>query len=127
MAFKYKTVARKKPGDPASTPKYYPSPVYSGNTTLRQLARKIAEISTVSSIDTLAVLEALLQLLPEELIEGKIVKLGDFGTFRLMLRGEGKEDESEVSASSVKKASVYFRPSAVFSDIATKIKYEKAK
>lgn len=127
MAFKFKTVARKKPGDPASTPKYYLSPVYSGNTTLRQLAKRIAEISTVSSIDTLAVLEALLQLIPEELAEGKIVKLRDFGSFRITLRSEGKETEAEVSGDAVKKASVYFRPSTLFSDISTKVKYEKSK
>lgn len=125
MAFKFKPVARKNPSDLTAAPKYYPSPVYSGNVTLRQLARKIAEISTASSIDTLAVLEAFLLLIPEELIEGRIVKLGDFGSFRMTLRGEGVENEEDVTGSKVKKASVYFRPSTVFSDISSKVKYVK--
>lgn len=122
MAFKFKAVARKNPGDPAAAPKFYPSPVYSGNTTIRQLAKKISDISTVSSIDTLAVLEAFLQLIPEELINGQIVKLGDFGSFRLTLRGEGTETADALSSNQITKASVYFRPSKEFSDIANKIK-----
>jgi len=34
---------------------------------------------------TMAVLEGLLQIIPEEIMNGKIIKLGDFGTFKTTL------------------------------------------
>ena len=86
MSTKYTVIARRKPGDPTAPEKYYPSVKSSGRITLRQLSKQIAEISTVSSVDTLAVLEALLTLIPREISNGNIVNLGDFGTFRLRIQ-----------------------------------------
>ena len=46
------------------------------------IAKSINGISTVSSVDTAAVLEAFLTVVPEKLAEGNIVEWGDFGSFR---------------------------------------------
>ena len=46
MTVKYNVVARRKPGDPVEASKYYPNVKSSGRVTLRQLAQRIAEIST---------------------------------------------------------------------------------
>jgi len=62
---------------------------------------------TVSSADTLAVLESMLTVIPEELAEGNIVELGDFGSFSrkntgmiwLRSSAEGAEEMEKVSAS----------------------------
>jgi len=51
---------RANPRDPQAAKKFYAIASSDGEVTLRQLAERIAEISTVSSIDTLAVLESLL-------------------------------------------------------------------
>lgn len=126
MAFKFKAIPKKNPQDQAAPAKYYASPVYSGNVTIRQLAKKIADISTVSSIDTLAVLEAFLQLIPEEMADGNIVRLRDFGTFRISVSSEGVEDASKLMSSHIKKTRVLFRPSQEFSEITSKVKYIKS-
>jgi len=46
-----------------------------------EIAAEIAKMSTVSTIDAIAVLEAFKQVIPQHLADGKIVRLGDFGTF----------------------------------------------
>lgn len=60
MAIKFKMMERANPRDPQAAKKHYAIAYSDGEVTLRQLAERIAEISTVSSIDTLAVLESLL-------------------------------------------------------------------
>ena len=60
MSIKFKIMERANPRDPQAAKKFYAIASSDGEVTLRQLAERIAEISTVSSIDTLAVLESLL-------------------------------------------------------------------
>ena len=56
---------------------------------MRGLAKRISDISTVSSVDVMAVLEALFQVVPGELADGRIVRCGDFGSFSTTLQSEG--------------------------------------
>ncbi len=57
---------------------------------MRELARGIAEISTLSELDMIVALEELILAIPQYLAEGKIVRLGDFGTFRLILNSAAR-------------------------------------
>ena len=97
----------------------------SGKTTLRQLAQKIANISTVSSIDVIAVLEALLQVVPEELAEGNIVQLGELGNFSIRIKGEGAPTEEEFNSSMITKAFMRFTPGKIVKNTLTTLDYEK--
>ncbi len=81
MSVKYNIVERGNPSDTSAPKKYYPSAVASGKTSLRAVAKRAAEMSTVSMPDTVAVIEALLVIIPDEMGKGNIVKLGDFGSF----------------------------------------------
>ncbi len=81
MSATYNVIARGNPGDANAPKKYYPSFKSNGRVTLRQLPKQIAEISTVSSVDTMAVLEALLTIIPREIAAGNIIQLGEFGSF----------------------------------------------
>ena len=81
MTVKFNVVERGNPSNPAAPKKFYPSIESSGRKTMRQLAGQISQISTVSSVDTMAVLEGLLTIIPQELSAGNIVELGDFGNF----------------------------------------------
>ena len=69
-------MTKKSPGDPE---KYYSQTKSNGDVDLRQLSTQIADISTVCTIDTMAVLEALVKVVPQNIADGKIVRLGDFG------------------------------------------------
>lgn len=125
MAIKYKTVARKNPGDQTAPPKYYAQAVSSGKTTLRQMAKIISDISTVSSIDTMAALEAFLHTIPQEMADGRIVKLGDFGSFSVTISSEGVENEADFTVSKIKKYSVRFRPGKLFKEAIDNAGYQK--
>ncbi|MFZ5820302.1 MAG: DNA-binding protein, partial [Chloroflexota bacterium] len=48
MSVKYNVVERGNPSNPDAPKKYYPSITSSGRKTLRQLADRVADISTVS-------------------------------------------------------------------------------
>jgi predicted histone-like DNA-binding protein len=125
MAVKYTVVARGKPGDPEAPKKYYPMVKSTGKTTLRDLAERVAEISTVSSVDVVAVLEAFLTIVPRELADGNIVNLGDFGTFRLRVRSEGADSEEEVTARNIIQAFARFRPGKRFKETLDNASFEK--
>lgn len=119
-------ITRRKPGDPTAPEKYYPSLKSSGRVTLRQLSKQIAEISTVSSVDTMAVLEALLTLIPREIANGNIVNLGDFGSFRLRIQSEGSDRSEEVTANNIKNVLPRFIPGKEFKQALNTTQFTKA-
>jgi nucleoid DNA-binding protein len=51
----------------------------------------IARMSTISTADTMAMLEAFLTVVPDLLTEGKIVELGEFGTFPSAFRATARQ------------------------------------
>lgn len=126
MSAKYNVVARGNPQNPEAPKKYYASFTSSGKITIRQLAEQIANISTVSSIDTLAVLEAFLQVLPKELANGNIVNLGEFGSFRLTIKSEGSETPEAVTVHNITRVTSQFRPSKEFKKVIENTEFKKA-
>jgi predicted histone-like DNA-binding protein len=82
--------------------------------TLRDFARRISRESTVSSMDAMAVLEGLLQIIPDEIANGKIIKLGDFGTFRSTISSEPAVSIEAFHVSKIKGLNVRFRPAKEF-------------
>ncbi len=126
MSVKYTAVARGDPRDPQAPKKYYPRVKSSGQVTVRQLAQRIADISTVSTVDTIATVEALLVVVPQELAEGRTVKLGDLGTFSLRVRGEGADTPEGVTVNSIIKAAIAFRPGKRFKEVLARLSFERA-
>lgn len=126
MTAKYNVIARGNPSNPAAPKKHYASFISSGKMTLRQLAKQIASISTVSSIDTLAVLEAFLQVIPQQLAEGNIVSLGEFGSFRLKVKSAGSETPEAVSAHNITNVLPQFTPAKAFKQVIAATEFEKA-
>ncbi len=126
MSVKYSVVERGNPSNLQAPKKFYPSISSSGRKSLRQLAGRIAEISTVSSADTMAVLEALLTVIPQELAAGNIVELGDFGNFWLRSSAEGASTPEEVRATQITSILPRFNPGREFKKVLEAIEYEKA-
>jgi predicted histone-like DNA-binding protein len=125
MAVQYSIIQKIKPGDPSAPRKFYATTKSSGEVKLRELADRISEISTVSSIDTLAVLESLIKVIPSQLLAGRIVRLGDFGTFRLSLSSEGTDTEEEFSKNNIKSVKLIFRPGKIISTELKMVEFQK--
>ncbi len=122
---KYKILERVNPLAPLDPRKYYALVQNQGVVTLRQIAKRISRESTVSMMDTLAVLEGFLQVIPDMLSEGKIVKLAEFGTFRVTISSEGVETAEEFNFTNIKRLRTLFRPGGEFRDQLNNVKFSK--
>lgn len=114
MPIEYSLVERGNPSDRQAPKRLFAVAKTTGDTTVRGLAKRISDISTVSTVDVMAVLEGLFQALPGELTEGRIVRLGDFGSFYTTLKSEGADTEKEFNAALIGGVSVKFRPGKLF-------------
>jgi predicted histone-like DNA-binding protein len=125
MAVKYTVSERGNPLQPQQPKKWYANAKSTGDATLRALGKEIAARSTVSPADTQAVLVALTEVLVQNLAEGKIVRLGDFGAFQVSVSSEGAETEAKFNTSLIKGSKVVFRPGIDIREMQKNLKYEK--
>ena len=125
MAINYVLVERGNPQKPEEPKKFYAQAKSTGSVTLKELGKEITQRSTVNHADTLAVLEALTQVLADNLSAGKIVRLGDFGTFQIAITSDGAETEKEFTSNLVKNPKVAFRAGNDLKDMLKVLKYER--
>lgn len=125
MAVNYKAVAKKNPLKQTEPAKYYANIVTTGNLTLRQLAKEISAISTVSVADTMAVLEGLLEVVPKQLANGNIVRLGEFGSFNIQVKSAGADTAKDLTKDQITKTSVKFRAGKEFMQVIDNIEFVK--
>lgn len=95
--------------------KWYPKSVTVGKpVTTDEVAKRLAEISTVSPADTYAVLKALGGVLGDYMANGRTVKLEGVGTFyyTCQARGNGVSTAEEVNATLINGVRVRFIPEA---------------
>ncbi|MCG8475687.1 MAG: HU family DNA-binding protein [Cytophagales bacterium] len=125
MAVKFKVVEMGNPRDPNAPKKFYAKAVNVSDVSLRDLGKEMADQSTISPADALAVLEMLMQMIGKHIKNGNTVRLGDLGTFRLNLKSRGEETADKVSANSVIGHKVIFRPGPELKDILKTTRFEK--
>ncbi len=125
MSVKFNIVERGKPGQPDAPKKYYPSLQSTGRVTIRQLANEASQISTLSSPDMMAAIEAFLMLIPGHLANGEVVELGDFGNFWLRFSAEGAETAAEVRGDQITTLIPRFMPGKEFKRVLGTVKFEK--
>jgi predicted histone-like DNA-binding protein len=122
---KYSLKERINPMDLTAPNKYYPVKQSQDELNLRDFAKRISRESSLSSMDVMAVLEGLLQIIPDEIMNGKIIKLGDFGTFRTTISSDGADTPEEFTVGKIKSLNIRFRPSREFRNQLASVKYEK--
>jgi len=110
MSIKFNVVPRKNPRDLDAPSKYYANIVGDGKTTLEDLAKYAAEMSTVSKADILAVMESIFGKIASDVADGKIVYVGEYFTLQAGGSSNGSDKEKDVSANSIKSVKAVFRP-----------------
>ena len=125
MPVKFNVSPRRDPRNQTSAPKYYATIKSSGRANTNDIARSINDMSTVSSVDTRAVLEAFLHVVPDKLAEGNIVELGDFGTFRVSVSSDGQEHAEDVTARNITDVRVIFSPGKRFLQLLNTVQFQK--
>ncbi|BDD08882.1 DNA-binding protein [Fulvitalea axinellae] len=125
MPVKYRVLELANPRDRQAPKKFYAKAVKTGDVSLRDLSKEMIQQSTISSADAMAVLEMLTQLVTKHIQNGRIVRLGDLGNFRLNIKSRGEETEDKVSANSIIGQKVIFTPGSEFKDLLKLTKFEK--
>ncbi len=110
MAIKLKRQAKKNPQ--TKEVKYYAQVAPQDPVDFDYVAELIETESTVSETDVKAVLASLQRVIIRELQQGRIVRLGDLGSFRLTVSATGCPAKSMVTAETVRDIHVHFNQSA---------------
>lgn len=125
MSVKFNIVERGRPGDNEAPKKYYPSIQSTGRVSMRDLAEHASDISTLSTPDMMAAIEAFLTIIPDELAQGNIVELGDFGNFWLRFSAEGAEEAKQVRGDQITTLIPRFMPGKLFKRVLNMVESEK--
>ncbi|RYD81227.1 MAG: DNA-binding protein, partial [Sphingobacteriales bacterium] len=123
----YNVVKRGQPGvEGGGTKKYYASAASTGEADIDALTRRIEKISTVSGADIRAVLYALVDVMTDELADGRIVRLGELGNIRVSISSNGEAKAEDVTANSIINTRTLFAPGARLRDMLKTLKFVKA-
>ncbi|VXD11628.1 DNA-binding protein [Marinoscillum sp. 108] len=126
MALKFSVVARKNPSDPNAPFKYYPQPVTSGESGFKSMARKIQKNTGQNYADVIGVLAALEDLLPDEIKNGNIIRLGDIGSFYPRYKSVPSERAEDVTSRNIEHVNIMFRSNKEFLEqLNTTLAFEK--
>ncbi|UXP31501.1 hypothetical protein N6H18_14205 [Reichenbachiella agarivorans] len=126
MSVMYKSVPKTQPGVVGGGQiKYYASIVRERPVDIRKIATEISDMSTLTTIDVFAVLESFLLRMHAYMEQGRIVRLGDLGSFSPELTSSGENAPEEVDRNTIRKLRVNFRPSMELNDRLSHVKFEK--
>ena len=105
--------------------KYYAAVKANDTIDIYEFAEVIEKMSALTEIEVHGVLIALTSLIPEYLADGYIVKLGDFGSFRLSITSEGVESPEKVTRHLIKKSRIIYHPGKRMKRMLKKINFRK--
>lgn len=98
---KFKLIEKSNPLKREDAKKWYASPVYADKVTQKQLAKQLADLSSLSAGDVANVIQNLVEEFPKILMRGGIIQLGDFGTFRVTLSSKGAVEKGKFSTDTI--------------------------
>ncbi|MEM9324994.1 MAG: HU family DNA-binding protein [Bacteroidota bacterium] len=126
MAILFKTILRPEPGVAGGgNPKFYATIEREQPVDLRKFVNEVSRACTLNRADVHAAVQAFLELIPSYLADGKIVYLGDLGSFYATINSRGEDSEVEVTSSSIKKANVRFRPGPEMKNLVSNFAFRK--
>ncbi|MDL2222146.1 hypothetical protein LJC35_06300 [Parabacteroides sp. OttesenSCG-928-N08] len=124
MSVAFRKVNRKVLAGPEKdTVKVYAQAHSLGHSTLEKLCNLISARSAISAADVKSVLDSLNWVFDLELRDGRIVQLGDLGSFRISLSSNGADTEEEFNAGFIRKSRLIFQPGKVLRDMLSEITY----
>lgn len=93
---------------------WYPILVKEGTVYLRQIAKRIAEKSSVTPGDVYNVIDCLISEMNDKLMNGYSVNLDGLGSFTAVAKagGQGVETPEEVNSTQIKSLRIQFTPTA---------------
>ena len=105
--------------------KFYARAQSAGQMSFKKLCAKISDRCTATKADVMASLEGCIYVMKEALEDGKIVRLGDFGSFQLSLTSEGALLEKDFVSANITGAKIRFRPGVDLKELYNVLEYQK--
>jgi predicted histone-like DNA-binding protein len=125
MSVKYNLVERGNPQKPTEPKKIYASAIADGEVSQRDISKEIEEMTALSEPDVASALSAFRKILQRKLAEGRIVRLGEFGSFQVSLSSEGAVTADKFSPSTINDVKIVFRPGTELKELLKTLKFEK--
>ncbi len=126
MSILFKPILRPEPGVVGGgTPKFYASIHREQAVDLKKFIADVTRACTLNRADVHAAIQAFLEMIPYYLADGKIVKLGELGSFYTTISSAGEDAPEDVTSNSIKKANVRFRPAAEMKNLVRNFKFQK--
>ncbi|ALO49361.1 HU family DNA-binding protein [Hoylesella enoeca] len=110
MTIIFNKVQRKNPAKPDEPMKWYPVLRRIDLMEEEEVTIEIADETTLNPREAGMALSLFKKVLIRALLNGRTVKLGNWGTFRLTITTKGSATEKEVTADKVKKINIRFIP-----------------
>ena len=110
MSIFLKAVQRINPSEPDEPKKWYPVQYTTKRVDESEVAMLIADETTLNPMEAAMAIRQLRKVVQRLLLDGKSVKLGDWGTFNITLNTEGAERKEDLTARNVKRVNSNFQP-----------------
>lgn len=108
MPLFYNKIQKKNPMDENAPAKWYPVLKTVGMMKEKEVAKLIADETTLNPKEAEMALSQLQKIMIRTLLNGQSVQLGDWGSFYLSLHTEGSETEKEAGPDKIKKINIRF-------------------
>lgn len=109
MAIFFKRVQKVNLVDPEAPRKFYAVLKSVGQKQEKEVAKLISDETTLNRKEAEMALDQFEKILIRLLLDGYSVQLGDWGSFRLTCKSEGKDTEEEITANSIKGLNIRFQ------------------
>lgn len=110
MSIFLKPVQRRNPADEDAPMKWYPVQSTTKLVDETEVAELIADETTLNPMEAQMAIRQLRKVVQRLLLDGKSVKLGNWGTFNVTLNTEGADTKDALTARNVKTVNINFQP-----------------
>lgn len=117
MSVNYSVVSRKNPTNPDAPEKYYAQAQGAGTLDFETICQTIADRGTCIKGDVMAAIDGLIYAMKQGLSEGRIIRLGEFGSFQIAVGSNPAAAEKEFHTGLIKKSRIVFRPGKLLTNM----------
>jgi len=110
MAIKVNIVTKSNPLRKDEAPRFYANAVHPDTMGVEELAKEVAKRCTLRESDVRGALIALMEVLPEEICNGRIVSFGEIGSFYVNVSSDGAATAAELTQNCIRGSKVVFQP-----------------
>lgn len=126
MPLEYVVTKRVFGFDKEKTEKYVAKSVGSGVTNFSKMCARVSRICGIHRKTVDLVVSGLVDMMADDIDDGKTVQLGEFGLFRPTIRTKSADKAEDVTASNIVNKRIIFTPGKIFQRTLTEMSVTRA-